>query len=123
MSKILFSYFQVLEPFKTNFSVPWPTFFVDFLSSLSIVNLGLGQILTLDCVWPDTNFYDQLLLMTLTPILLLLANLAWFLLRSCQALGQKLNGLVAFHLKLAIVLLFLVYPGVSAKIMQTLNCR
>lgn len=126
MLKILTSYFQVVVPFKNNYSVPWPRFFVDFLSSLSIVNLGLGQILTLDCVWPETNFYDQLLLMTLTPILLLLVNLAWFLIRSkssCQATGQKLNKLVVFHLKPAILLLFVVYPGVSTTIMQTLKCR
>ena len=125
MLKILMSYFQVLVTFKT-FSVPWPAFFLDFLSSLAIVNLGLGQILTLDCMRPETNFYDQLLLMTLTPILLLLANLAWFLLRckaSRQVTGHELNRLKAFHLKLTILLLFVVYPGTSTTIMQTLKCR
>ena len=126
MLKILMSYFQVLVPFKTNFSVPWPPFFVGFLSSLAIVNLGLGQILTLDCMRPETNFYDQLILMTLTPILFLLANLACFLLRSKafgQVTGQELNRLMVVHLKITIFVLFLVYPGASTTIMQTLKCR
>ena len=125
MFKILISYYQVLVPFKTNFHVPWPGFFVAYLSSLSFMNLGLGNILVLDCIKHGSNFYDILLLATLLPILGLVViyaslRLRWYI---TNAVGQEREQTKGSHLKLALLVLFAIYPGVSATIVRTFKCR
>lgn len=49
----------------------FPGAYNEFLAVIDLVNLDLGFILSLACIY-DTNFYDRLLMATLGPVVVLL---------------------------------------------------
>lgn len=68
--KILVVVWQILTIFPSITAVDFPPIYSRFLSWISIVNFNLGTILSASCVLPVMDFYQILLLTTLSPIAL-----------------------------------------------------
>ncbi|CAN0491874.1 unnamed protein product, partial [Discosporangium mesarthrocarpum] len=48
--------------------VPFPPVYAKFLSAINIINLDLGSIVSASCMFRGVDFYDRLLVVTLTPL-------------------------------------------------------
>ena len=66
--KILVVVWQILTVFPSITGVEFPPAYSRFLSWIDVVNLDVGHIFAASCVLPDVNFYQRLLLTTLSPI-------------------------------------------------------
>ena len=68
--KILVVVWQILAVFSSITGVEFPASYATFLSWISVVNLDIGSIFSASCVFPSVNFYANLLVTTLTPLVL-----------------------------------------------------
>ena len=66
--KILVVVWQILTVFPSITAVDFPPVYSRFLSWIDVVNLNLLQVFSASCLLPGVNFYDKLLVTTLTPI-------------------------------------------------------
>ncbi len=122
---ILVALLQILSVVPRVYMVPWPSFFVEFMSMLQLV---LGDVLVVTgaaCVG-SLDFFDSLLFVTLVPLVLsaLLAAtyaLAPWLVSARYVKDRKVVRTTS--LKLLIVLMTLCYPVVSLKTLMTFVCR
>ena len=60
--KILFGVLQIISTFLDSFEVSWPSFFVDWSNSIQFVNLAIFDVTSIQCMFPDSDFYDKLLM-------------------------------------------------------------
>ena len=104
-------------------SVQYPLVYESFLAALSVVNLNLGDMMSLTCVL-ETNFYIQLILATTGPMVLLSA-LAITCLVAVRRNGHSIRAMRLAkneHLSVALFIIFIVYSSVSYTIFQTFVC-
>ena len=121
--KITVGFGQVISTVQTNFSVPWPNFLVMFYDSLSILNLDLIASLSFDCVSGSFNFYSNFSTTIVCPLVFLIALVAVTFFRS-QGVSLERQKVVSDQCwKVALLFLFLVYPGVSSTILKLYRCR
>ena len=66
--KILVVVWQILTVFPSITRVDFPLSYSRFLDLIDFVNLDIGQILSAACVLPALDFYERLLVTTLTPL-------------------------------------------------------
>lgn len=71
--KILVVVWQILTVFPSITLVDFPLSYSRFLDLIDAVNLDIGQILAASCILPALDFYERLLLTTLTPLGLAMA--------------------------------------------------
>ncbi|CAN0076684.1 unnamed protein product, partial [Ectocarpus sp. 13 AM-2016] len=103
--------------------VEYPGAYKDFLSVIDVVNLDLGFILSLACVY-DTDFYDRLLLTTICPAVVLgLLGCTYLVARRRNRHSQEAMGVVKHrHLSVALFIMFVIYATVSYTIFETFVC-
>lgn len=68
--KILVVVWQILAVFSSITGVEFPASYSRFLSWISVVNLDIGSIFSASCILPSVNFYTNLLVTTLVPLIL-----------------------------------------------------
>ena len=68
--KILVVVWQILTVFPSIAAVDFPPVYSRFLSWIDVVNLDLANVFSASCIFPGLNFYERLLVITLTPIVL-----------------------------------------------------
>ncbi|MEP2386935.1 hypothetical protein, partial [Hyphomonas sp.] len=101
----------------------YPEGYTNFVAKLTPINFDLGLFLSYSCM-VTTDFYDRLVISTVTPLIMLLA------LSGSYFVGKKRNRgfeeaiqVVQYrHQSAALFLLFLVYSSVSYTIFQTFAC-
>lgn len=71
--KILVVVWQILTVFPSITLVDYPVSYSRFLDLIDFVNLDIGQILAAACFVPTLDFYERLLVSTLTPVGLAMA--------------------------------------------------
>lgn len=69
--KILVAVWQILAVFSSITGVEFPSSYSVFLSWINVVNFDLGYIVSASCVLPYLNFYQRLLVTTLTPLVMI----------------------------------------------------
>ncbi|CAN0555422.1 unnamed protein product, partial [Laminaria digitata] len=69
--KILVVVWQIISAFSSITGVEFPASYSRFLSWISVVNLDIGDLVSVSCVLPVLNFYVRLLVSTLAPLLLM----------------------------------------------------
>ena len=68
--RILVVVWQILTSFPSITGVVFPSPYAAFLSWVSFVNLDVGRTFSASCMLPAVNFYERLLIATLTPLVL-----------------------------------------------------
>ncbi|CAM9767494.1 unnamed protein product, partial [Scytosiphon promiscuus] len=66
--KIVVVAWQIVTQFSSVVNVVYPDVYEKFLSTLSVVNLNVGFILSVSCI-VNTNFYSRLLVVTISPLI------------------------------------------------------
>ena len=113
-----------MEQFSGVVNVQYPLAYEKFLAALSVVNLNLGDILSLSCI-VETNFYVRLLLVTIGP----LAVLGVLAITYRVAVIRNDHSIRATrvaktkHLSVALFSAFIMYSSVSYTIFQTFVCE
>jgi len=115
--------------------VPWPRTFTYIQSRANVINLNLVELPKTACLHPNTPFFDQFNGYTLEMSFgLALIGLIWGVghrliapasLRSAHP-GERAQRERRFQtvcLSRALLLLYLVYPGVSGVVIAVFNCR
>ena len=105
-------------------SVAYPSIYETLVSHINVVNLNLAWILSAGCVI-DTNFYDNLLLSTITPLVILALVAMSHMFARCRNPADDQVARSRIDRRHASILLwvsFLVYSTVSSNIFQTFAC-
>lgn len=103
--------------------VEYPGAYSDFLAVVDVVNLDVGSLLSLACVY-STNFYDRLLITTIGPagLLCLLACTYWVGRSRNRHSAEATSRVWLNHLRIALFIMFVVYSTVSYTVFQTFVC-
>ncbi|CAM9835821.1 unnamed protein product, partial [Ectocarpus sp. 12 AP-2014] len=121
--KIVVVVWQIVTQYSDVAGVEYPGAYKDFLSVIDVVNLDLGFILSLACVY-DTDFYDRLLLTTICPAVVLgLLGCTYLVARRRNRHSLEAMGVVKHrHLSVALFIMFVIYATVSYTIFETFVC-
>ncbi|KAG5175700.1 pectin lyase fold/virulence factor [Tribonema minus] len=118
---------QILTQYLSITGVPIPALYRTFISWLDLINLDMSVVLSPGCVF-DVNFYQKLLLSTITPLCILaLLGLA-YVVASRHANRSGRWGQRIYHLfvdKAGLLVLsftFLIFSATSTVIFQTFAC-
>ena len=103
----------------------YPQEYEDFLSTMAVVNVDIGFLLSNACIL-TTNFYDRLVLATVGPLVILFACACTFIITRRRRRGRNENASEAVlkqkHLSVVLFIVFLVYSSVSFTVFQTFAC-
>ena len=117
---------MVFRPqFASVANVTYPGAYQTFLSTVNIINLDLGFVVSAGCLWSGIDFHDQLLAGTIWPLAVLgLLSMTYAIaLRRNSAYGDgRREHIRNKHMTAALLLLFLVYSSVSSTLFQMFAC-
>eukprot|EP00953_Heterococcus_sp_UTEX-ZZ885_P008097 4861-Heterococcus_DN1.PRE.2 len=126
--------FQIVTQFIGITGLPIPEFYQRFLGWTDVFNFNIGWLLSLSCM-TKLNFYERLLLTTLSPIAAVLILGFIYMCIDCkpveqvsasrQRVGGHTRRLIVLKEKLYLVFLamtFLIYSTVSTAVFQTFAC-
>ncbi|CAM9380412.1 unnamed protein product, partial [Laminaria digitata] len=102
----------------------YPEEYATFVDKLSLINLDIGVIMSYSCL-VSTDFYDSLLLSTISPLVALLALVCTYSVakRRNNASEAAMREVQHKHLSAGLFVGFLVYSSVSFTIFQTFVCE
>ena len=106
--------------------VPWPKSFLQFALPLRIANLDFLAILSSAGCRLNVRFYDQFLLSMIMPVgTFVVVVMAYFCVKLCCMRGkkEKLEQLQTTASKSVILLILLLYPGISTKVFTMFRCK
>jgi len=130
--KIMLGFFQIVGNFAFAVGVPWPSYYIDFLNLMKVVNLDFIQWASVDCV-VETDYYLKYLVFVATPIALFaLLFVLYFVpilimervdVSDDDARRLRFQNLRRKFMKLVIFTIFLIYPSVSAVTLRLYVCQ
>ena len=116
--RILISLVQILKGVSVSFAIPYPDFYLRFLSWMSLIEFNLPDAMPMGCFFP-VQYYHRIAIMTAVPLCLLLV-LAW-LTRTFR--GSKSHAWIGDRSDTALaLLLFILYPSVSTSLFSYFIC-
>ena len=124
--KIIIGLFQVIGGMSIAFSASLPPFFRTVADVLALLSFDLFSTFDFGCALPDQSHFATLLVSTLTPIgLIIVVLLCDFIVRVTILKGQEgpLKELDIVSYTIVLLVLFLIYPSVSATILKTFDCK
>ena len=122
------SFYQIVSTFIRSLDIPWPHIFVTTMGKVSIINLNLVRLPKAACLSPQPSYYAEFNGYTLGLLCALLFIAAFwafglFLLAPLTLRGlseadikERRGNFSSTCLQRTLMLLFLVYPGVSVAI-------
>ena len=129
--KIIILNLQIVSTFVENFNVDWPEEFISWSEAMQVVNLGVFDVASLQCWRPSTDFYSKLVFQVTTPIsfagcvFVVMKARTW----TCSSTStadqmspRRLIEIESQHVFIFLVLLFVVYAGVSSTLMKLFRC-
>eukprot|EP00752_Nemacystus_decipiens_P008151 g7290.t1 len=125
--KILVVVWQILTVFPSITGVEFPPAYSQFLSWIDVVNLDVGHIFAASCVLPPVNFYQRLLLTTLSPLgLALVLVLTYRMAKRRAGIGspgvRARRAAWSRHMAVGLLLTFLVFTSASTTAFKTFPC-
>jgi hypothetical protein len=106
-------------------NVPWPTIFVQIAMPLGIFNLDLLSIFAKTSCGVNVRFFDRFLLHMMLPVMVVATVLvALGVARTCtpKTKKAKLIRINETASKITILVILLLFPGLSTKIFQMMKC-
>jgi len=134
VAKILVNFYQIVSTFIKSLDIPWPSAFTVIMSKVNIINLNLVQLPAAACLNPSPSYYKQFNGFTLGLVGAMLFMGAMFLFGKYVLAPLTLRGLPAEEmdrrvgkfqstiLGRALLILYLVYPGVSVSVFGIFSC-
>ena len=126
-SKILLSFLQIFSGLPLVLDVvPWPKVFLEFTLPLNVFNMDFLAVLAKSGCGLSVRFYDKFILhMTLPVGCLLLIVVVYFTLERCTKEEdiKKQHELKEMASKATILIILLVYPGLTTKIFTIFKCK
>ena len=124
-----------MSTFIDTLDVPWPRTFATIMSRVNIVNVNFLSLPKTACLYPNTPFYRTFHGYTLGTVMgLAVIAASWLVgqrllaprtLRDAPEAerAHRLRRFQTLCLSRALLLLYLVYPGVSGVVIAVFNCR
>ena len=119
--KIVFGVLQIISTFLSSFEVPWPSVFESWTQSIQFVNLRIFDVASVQCMRPESNFYNKLLMQIYSPIILFIGLWVALKFRIWKSVRKDPNDMFKLakikmklesqHMFAFLFLLFVVYPG------------
>ncbi|CAN0101450.1 unnamed protein product, partial [Sphacelaria rigidula] len=122
--KIVVVVWQIVTQFSSVVNVVYPDVYERFLSTLNLVNLDLGFILSVSCI-VDTNFYVRLGFVTISPLVVcgVLAGTNTVSRSRNRHSPAAMQVAEHKHISIALLVTFFIYSSVSFTIFQTFVCE
>ena len=128
--KILYTTLQIVATFLANYEVPWPDFFVSWVESIQMVNIGIFDVTSVQCYFTGVTFYDNLntqmaLPLVVSATIFLCAKIRMHLkeiMPNSSVEARERKRVESQHMFAFLFLLFIVYAGASTTIMRTFKC-
>ena len=134
--KIVIGVFQIIGTFLSSLEVPWPDIFTTWMQKLEVFNLGMFDVASVQCMYPNSNFYNKLILQISGPIIFAISILVaeqlrvWWVKKHCKFTGSAYTATIIRHRHTIenqhifgfTVLLFVIFPGVSSTVMKYFKC-
>jgi len=116
--KILLSTIQILEGIVANFSIPFSSFYIAVVNSLSgVLQIDLPQLVPLDCI-SKTTYYSRLIVKCGWPLvaylLLGICAMAFNRVNMAHQATQCVNGIF--------FIMFIIYPSISTSVLSMFYC-
>jgi hypothetical protein len=124
--KILISFLQIFSSMPNVLdSVPWPIEFMQVALPLGIFNLDFLRVLSRTSCGLAVSFFDRFILHMILPLCFLLAILsACFAARLCRNKSkQHRTQINETTSKIVILIVLLLFPGLSTKVFQMWKCQ
>jgi predicted outer membrane repeat protein len=133
-AKILINFYQIVSTFIKTLDIPWPHVFTATMGKISVINLNLVRLPKAACMNPKPGYYNEFNGYTLGLLFALLAMvLMWgfgrYLVARVSLRGmdareteERLRKFSSTCLQRMLMLLYLVYPGVSVAIFGMFSC-
>jgi len=117
-TKILLSLWQVLVGLGATFSIPFPPFYEQVVSTVGgLLQIELPSIMPLDCMFSQ-NFYSKLILKCVWPLCAYIALVA--LSKVFRKLGK--DGKADSCIDFTFFLMFLLYPSMANSLLSIFYC-
>ena len=124
--KILLSFLQIFSTLPNVLdTVPWPIIFLQIARPLGIFNLDFLSIFAKTSCGVNVRFFDRFVLHMMLPVIVVATVLAALgVARMCtsKAKKEKLIRINETTSKIAILVMLLLFPGLSTKIFQMMKC-
>lgn len=130
--KIFVSFLQIITNVTLNTEIPWPSAYTRLMNHLEWINLEFIPWQSVSCA-AALDFFEWLFLYTLTPVgvLTLVFCLFYIPIRLRErfdvadddAARERRRQQKQYFTKIILFTLFLMYPGVSRKVLETFVCR
>jgi hypothetical protein len=121
--KILVGFIQVLSAATSLIDIQWPERFLSFTNLLSLINLDFVKITSAECVSNHISYYQNLLSVTIIPIVLLAASVpVTFIVIFFKQKENRLRTTVTILWQNGLLFLFIVYTGVASTILAVNDC-
>ena len=123
--KILLSFFQIFSSMPSVLdSVPWPNIVLEFSIPFSIFNMDFLTMISKSSCSVSVRFFDRFLLHMILPLFCLLAvGMAYILSRACKKNLKTRVRLNEETSKVIILIVLLLFPGLTTKIFQVWKCQ
>ena len=124
--KILLGFMQVVSTLTVNLpTVPWPSVLTSIWDAVGVVaNIDIFEGLNMDCLLSGFNFYSNFVVTVLYPLVfqLAIALVTWYRVDQTSDVDERKIKMTQGW-KISLFLLFLIYPSVSATVLQMWHCR
>ena len=119
--RVLPAYFQIIGSFTSVLTSSLPANYTTFLTITQTASLSFGSIFSPRCFDPDINFYDELVVQTIGPILVGIIILIIFILSSIINPSNRDKAKSDF-LSRIFLSSFIFFPSASTAVFQMFNC-
>ena len=116
LGKIAVSLIQVLTNLQFTLDLTWPDVFLAFVNMLKLFSFDLLGFIDVGCVTTYTYYTKVAFAATLPPILLGSVVVVYYL-------RKNVDGIFNRCVKMALTVIFLIYPFISQTVFQGFSCR
>ena len=130
----MINFYQIVSTFIRSLDIPWPHVFVSTMGKISLINLNLVRLPKAACLTPQPSYYDEFNGYTLG-LLFALIFIACFwafgrfvlapytlAAMTAEEAAERKSQFSSTCLQRTLMLLYLVYPGVSVAIFGIFSC-
>ena len=121
--KIVLCFLQILSSMPGVLdSVPWPTLFLQIVNPLGVFNLDFLKAISANSCGLNVRFFDAFLLHMMLPVLCFFSIvMAYVVVRSCTSKNRV--HLYQSVSKVIILVILLLFPGLSTKVFSVFKCQ
>jgi len=123
-AKILLSFIQIFSSMPNVLdSVPWPTIFLEVALPFGIFNFEFLSLFAKTSCGVNVRFFDRFVIHMILPIMVIASILfALVVARRCTANKERLVRANEMTFKITILVILLLFPGLSTKVFQMMKC-